>query len=108
VLLDLLVVKTVASFTSRPLVWFSLLATPLALLGGAALAHSLWSWAMNPGQLPLPVAGAGIILLFSAFMLFCSGVVGELVYKLGDTRDVDFSRLTQRVWGATGETRGVA
>ncbi len=31
VLLDLLVVKTVASFTSRPLIWFSLLATPLAV-----------------------------------------------------------------------------
>jgi glycosyltransferase involved in cell wall biosynthesis len=104
VLLDLLVVKTVASFTSRPLLWFSLLATPLAILGGAALAHSLWIWARNPGPLPLPVGGAGIILLFSAFMLFCSGAIGELVYKVGDIREVEFSRLTQRVWGATGET----
>src|SRR3970282_1788340 len=33
VLLDLMVIKTVASFASRPLLWFSLLATPLALLG---------------------------------------------------------------------------
>ena len=104
VLLDLLVVKTVASFTSRPLIWFSLLATPLAVVGAAALAYSFWVWATNPGPLPLPVAGAGIILLFSAFMLFCSGAVGELVYKLGDVREVEFSRLTQRVWGATGET----
>src|SRR5918996_3635984 len=31
VLLDLLVIKTVASFTSRPLLWFTMLATPLAL-----------------------------------------------------------------------------
>jgi hypothetical protein len=42
--------------------------------------------------------------LFSAFMLFCSGAVGELVYKLGDVREVEFSRLTQRIWGASGET----
>ena len=33
VLLDLMVIKTVASFTSRPLLWFSLLAMPLLLLG---------------------------------------------------------------------------
>ena len=49
VLLDLLVVKTVASFTSRPLIWFSLLATPLAVLGGAALAHSLLGLGDEPG-----------------------------------------------------------
>jgi glycosyltransferase involved in cell wall biosynthesis len=104
VLLDLLMVKTVASFTSRPLLWFSMLATPLAVIGGAALARSLWVWATSPGPLPLPVAGAGVILLFSAFMLFCGGAVGELVYKLGDMREADFSHLTQRVWGVTGET----
>ena len=33
VLLDLMVIKTVASFTSRPLVWFSMLATPLPCSG---------------------------------------------------------------------------
>ena len=33
VLLDLMVIKTVASFTSRPLMWFAFLATPLALIG---------------------------------------------------------------------------
>src|SRR6202035_1530875 len=32
VLLDLLVIKTVASFTSRPLVWFVLLSLPMILI----------------------------------------------------------------------------
>jgi glycosyltransferase involved in cell wall biosynthesis len=39
VLLDLLVIKTVASFTARPLLWFSMLSLPL-LLGG--LIASFW------------------------------------------------------------------
>src|ERR1700678_3250331 len=33
VLLDLMVIKTVASFTSRPLLWFALLCLPLTLIG---------------------------------------------------------------------------
>ncbi len=37
VLLDLLVIKTVASFTSRPLLWFSLLCLPLMAVGTVAL-----------------------------------------------------------------------
>ena len=38
VLLDLMVIKTVASFTSRPLLWFTLLALPLLVVGTVAIA----------------------------------------------------------------------
>jgi glycosyltransferase involved in cell wall biosynthesis len=99
VLLDLMVIKTVASFTARPLLWFSLLAMPLAVAGTIAILHSLWRWAMVTGTLPLPVAGSGVILLMAAFILGCSGMLGELVYKLGDVRERDFSRLTGKIWG---------
>lgn len=101
VILDLLVIKTIASFTSRPLVWFTLLAMPLALLGSVAVAYSLWVWAATTAPLPLPIAGSGIILLMSSFMLVCGGALGELVYKTGDMREFEFSRLTERQWGAT-------
>lgn len=100
VLLDLMVIKTVTSFTARPLVWFSLLATPLLLLGTLAIANSLWRWAGPQGVLPLPIAGTGVILLIGAFILVCGGMLGELVYKLGDVRDQQYSRLTQTVRGA--------
>lgn len=100
VLLDLLVIKTVSSFTSRPLVWFTMLATPVALLGSIALTHSLWVWAMSEAPLPLPIAGTGIMLIMAAFMLVCAGAFGELVYKLGDMREYEFSRLTERIRGA--------
>ena len=43
VLLDLMVIKTVASFTSRPLLWFALLAMPLAADRHSSLVgYALW------------------------------------------------------------------
>ena len=98
VLLDLMVIKTVASFTSRPLLWFSLLATPLVVLGSIAFGYALWRWVATDFGMSLPVAGTGILLLTSAFILVCGGVVGELIYRAGDVRDQDFSRLTGKVW----------
>ena len=98
VLLDLMVIKTVASFTARPLLWFSLLATPLLVLGTIAIAYSLWQWAMTEAPIPLPVAGTGVLLWMSAFILVCGGILGELIYRFGDVRDKDFSRLTVSTW----------
>ncbi len=98
VLLDLMVIKTVATFTARPLQWFSLLATPLALLGMFALVYALWDLAKPAGVLSLPIAGTGVILLMAAIILVCGGVIGEIVYKLGDVREHHFSRLTKSVW----------
>lgn len=97
VLLDMLVIKTVASFTSRPLLWFSLLATPFALLGTTAVAYSLWTTAGTDLPMPMPIAGTGVLLLTAAFMLVCGGAIGELIYKLGDLREHEFSRLTERL-----------
>jgi glycosyltransferase involved in cell wall biosynthesis len=97
VLLDLMVIKTVASFASRPLLWFTLLATPLVLLGLIAVGYSLWRWGSTTGALPLPIAGTGVILLMAAVILMCGGMLGELIFKLGDVRETDFARLAGRV-----------
>jgi glycosyltransferase involved in cell wall biosynthesis len=97
VLLDLLVIKTVASFTSRPLIWFVLLSLPMILIGTAALAWSLYAMIGEHQTLPLPVAGTGLILFTSAVILVSAGAFGELVYKTGDMREHQFARLTERV-----------
>jgi hypothetical protein len=109
VLLDLMVIKTVASFTARPLRWFSLLASPVAILGLLMIAYSLWRLAQH-GTLSLPLAGTGVLMLMSSFILVCGGMLGELTFKLGDLREQDFSRLTSRVWDTTptGPNRGAA
>ncbi len=108
VLLDLMVIKTVSTFTARPLLWFSMLATPLVIVGSLAVGFSLWRWGVTGAGMPLPVAGTGALLLMSAFILVCGGVVGELIYRLGDMRENDFARLTEMVWRSDPERHQVA
>jgi glycosyltransferase involved in cell wall biosynthesis len=95
VLLDLMVIKTIAAFTSRPLVWFLMLAIPLGFAGAGLLGHALWTW-LDGRTLPLPIAGSGVILLTSALILGASGALAELVYRVGDMRPVEFANLTAR------------
>jgi glycosyltransferase involved in cell wall biosynthesis len=96
VLLDLMVIKTVASFTSRPLLWFSLLCLPLMIVGAAALIAGLVVTMPASGGMSLPLAGTGIIFLSASLMLMASGTLGELIYRLGDVRPEDFARLTMK------------
>jgi glycosyltransferase involved in cell wall biosynthesis len=94
VLLDLMVIKTVASFTARPLLWFSLLCLPLTLVGTVALVAGLVG--QGDGGMSLPLTGTGIIFLSASVMLIAGGTLGELIYRLGDLRPEDFARLTMK------------
>jgi hypothetical protein len=102
VLLDLLVIKTVASFTARPLLWFSLLSAPLAAVGFLAVVYAVWRGNASVEYISLPIAGSGIIFLSAALTLFFSGALGEIVYKLGDVREHRYARLTERTVIPTG------
>ena len=96
VLLDLLVIKTVASFTARPMVWFGLLSIPMLIGAAIAFAFTIVAF-ITAGTFSLPIAGCGVIFLSSAIILMGSGALGELVYKLGDMREHEFSGLTQQI-----------
>ena len=96
VLLDLMVIKTVASFTARPMLWFGMLSIPMLLVSAIAFGCTIVQFATD-GTLSLPIAGCGVIFLSSAIILMGSGALGELVYKLGDMREHEFSGLTQHV-----------
>jgi glycosyltransferase involved in cell wall biosynthesis len=106
VLLDLMVIKTVTSFTSRPLVWFSLLCIPLALLGLAALTGGLLAALAPNGRMSLALTGSGIIFLMATVTLMASGTLGELVYKLGDVRPENFARLTRKTAASDDRKNG--
>ncbi|MBS0419158.1 MAG: glycosyltransferase family 2 protein [Proteobacteria bacterium] len=97
VLLDMLVIKTLASFASSPLLWFGMLAIPLLLAGTSLLGYVFMHTLLVGAPISLPIAGCGVIFLTSAFMMVCSGALGELVYNLGDMRDHEFARLTQKL-----------
>lgn len=96
VLLDLMVIKTVATFASRPLRWFALLSLPLFALACAAFVHSLIA-VLHGVDMSIPIAGSGVVFLASAMVLLCSGALAELTYAKGDIRDAEFLKLTQTV-----------
>ncbi len=96
VLLDLLVIKTVASFTTRPMLWFGLLSIPLLLAAAASFGWALFAGVTGRPTTLLPSAGSGVIFMTSAMILLAGGAIGELVFKLGNVREHEFSGLTQR------------
>ena len=99
VLLDLMVIKTISTFASRPLRWFALLSLPLFVFAGAAFVHVVVDFLKGYPQISMPVAGTGIVFLASAMVFLCSGALAELTYSRGDIRDKDFFKLTQIVRG---------
>jgi hypothetical protein len=105
VLLDLLVIKTVASFTSRPLLWFTLLSLPAVTIATIAFGYTAATF-IETGTMSLPIAGTGVIFLASAFVSLCSGALGELVYNLGDVRDHQFAGLTQKAEAGASAGQG--
>jgi len=96
VLLDLMVIKTIGSFTSRPLLWFASLSLPLLAIGLATLGFAVLPGLVAGRSIPLPLAGTGVVFIASAFFLIAGGALGELVYKTGDIRDHKFAELTAR------------
>jgi glycosyltransferase involved in cell wall biosynthesis len=83
VLVDLLTIKTIVSFASRPLLWFAILATPFGVLGATALSISLYRTFSDFEAASVPVAGVGVLFEALACFLLLVGIIGELIYKTG-------------------------
>lgn len=96
VLLDLLTIKTLAGFFSRPALWFSVIGLPFALLGTGMTLFGLLQL-MTGGAGSVPVMGTGLLFLTLSVFLFFNGVLGELVFGTGDTRNEEFARLIRKV-----------
>lgn len=92
VLFDLIGIKTIIAFSSRPLTWFGIIALPFAVL---ALIALIWSIAEIVQGGPTLVVVAGLTIIFGGgamFLLIC-GMLSELIYKTGKVRPTDFFRL---------------
>ena len=96
VLLDLLTIKTIVSFSSRPLLWFAILAIPAALLSVVLLLVSVLEMISGSDQFSVPIAGTGVLFGALAFFLLMGGALGELIYKTGDLKVGQLSSLTAR------------
>jgi len=96
VLLDLLTIKTIVSFASRPLLWFAILAIPAATLSVTLLLVSVLGLFSDAGRFSVPIAGTGVLFGALTFFLLMGGALAELIYKTGDLKLGQLSSLTAR------------
>jgi len=94
VLLDLLVIKTIVSFAAQPLLWFSLLALPAAVISSTTLYISVYDVLAHSLEFSVPIAGVGVLFGALTFILLLSGILCELVYKTGNINLGKLSFLT--------------
>lgn len=96
VLVDLLSVKTIVSFSNRPLLWFTLLSIPFLFVSIACIVSSLWGLASG-GGMSLTLAGTGILFGSLSAFLMLNGALAELVCKTGDVEFGALAKLTMTV-----------
>ena len=93
VLLDLVTIKMVASFASKPLHWFALLALPFFFISMVIIVTSLIT-VMLGGKIALPIAGSGLIFFTLAAFLIVGGTIGELIHNTGTFNAADYAFVT--------------
>lgn len=86
VLLDLVTIKTLVSFASRPFLWFAILAVPAVLASMSATLAGLYGASSGSLSSGVPLMGTAILLGALSVILLLSGVLAELIYKTGDTK----------------------
>ena len=89
VFLDLLTVKMLLGFTTRPAAWFGLLSLPFLLgtLGAFAVSASIHLTLPPGSDYPLVFPAITILLAFASAHLILLGVFAELIVKLGDFKE---------------------
>jgi glycosyltransferase involved in cell wall biosynthesis len=80
VLFDLLVIKTIASFAARPMVWFGLLALPFFLLANLLFGYAVFDFAAD-GSGSISIGGAGLFFATLVAFLIFGGGLGELIIR---------------------------
>jgi len=95
VLLDLLSIKTIVAFSSRPLLWFSILALPAVSISFLGLLVSIY-YAFAQPSFSIVIAGVSILFGALAFFLVLIGALGELIYKTGDIKLAKLATLTAK------------
>jgi len=104
VLLDLMTIKTISTFTSRPSVWFAMLAAPFFLLSGIMLVGSVIALGTE-GSNALPLGGAGLLFGTLSIFLVLSGGLAEMISFTGHSSVANFPLLTASVITGKGEVR---
>jgi glycosyltransferase involved in cell wall biosynthesis len=93
VILDLLTIKTILSFFSRPLVAFALGSFLAAVVSLVALTAGVIQWLEQPGQPSIVFLGMALLYAGLAIVLVFWGILAELIYRTGDLKPASFAKL---------------
>lgn len=92
VLVDLLTIKTILSFFSRPLMIFAIVASLSALIGLTAFIAGITQDDNAPNIIFYSVA---ILYTCLSVVLLLWGILGELIYSTGDLKMAHFAQIKQ-------------
>jgi len=84
VALDIITVKMITSFVSRPALWFGLLALPFIILGSSTLLIAGGMYFNRIIENWIVMSTAGFMFFFLGAHLLSMGIIGELLMKTGD------------------------
>ncbi len=99
VLLDLLAIKTITSFSARPLVWFGMIAILPAVIALVLFSAGIGDVIAHADRYVMVKMGAGFVFASGALFLLMCGVLGELIHHTGDLKQ---HGLAHRLVGRTG------
>jgi glycosyltransferase involved in cell wall biosynthesis len=102
VLIDLLAIKTILSFFSRPLIIFSIIAGLSALVGLAAFMAWILHYQDGPD---LVFFSVGLLYSALAAALVLWGILGELVYRTGDLKLEHFAQIKSNYQKGPGDSK---
>jgi len=94
VLLDLLTIKTILSFYSKPLLLFTLVSCISAIIGAAILVLGIADEAEN---LSIIYYGTAFLYFTLSVILFVWGIFGELIFYTGETKQDFFAQIKRNV-----------
>ena len=84
--MDIVTVKMLTGFASRPARWFGLLSLPWVILGGVTLAVGGALYAYDFIEEWTVMSTMAFLLLFLGNNLLAMGLIGELLVKTGEHR----------------------
>jgi glycosyltransferase involved in cell wall biosynthesis len=94
VIIDLLVIKTLLSFSTRPLHLFAIGGLISMLLGGTVLSLSLSGWLRGGGEFDFMAASGALLFFILAFYFLLVGLLCELINKTGNFRSLAHLKIT--------------
>ena len=86
VLLDLLMIKTLVTFSSRPMLWFGGISVLSAFGSLITFTYVIVRWSRSEGDSHVILNGTALLLGALAIFLLFAGAFGELAYKTGNLK----------------------